>query len=247
MASIYFVVALMPELGFDALAMHLFIPVSLFFNHKWNYDVQTYVWAVMPMLADWIFSWGYMLGGEICSRLLNFGFIILIAFLIKSICLWAGGTKNSSKWAILLYLSTPLTFAVGSTLFIEPVWSAFLIAGIYLILKVTFDEDKAGSAIRFSGLLLGFALASKAITLSILPILLAILLIGYKSWLRYKFAKNVILGLFIFMTIGCIPYLLTYIITGNRLFPLFNDILKSPVCGICMSSSFTNRKIYPAI
>lgn len=227
-ASIYFVVALMPELGFDALAMHLFIPVNLFFNHKWNYDVQTYVWAVMPMLADWIFSWGYMLGGEICSRLLNFGFIILIAFLIKSICLWAGGTKNGAKWAILLYISTPLTFAVGSTLFIEPVWSAFLMAGIYLILKTTFDGHGGGSVIRFAGLLLGFALASKAITLSILPILLAILLIGYKCWLKYKNAKNIVYGLLIFIAVGCIPYVNALQLTGNPLFPFFNDIFKSP-------------------
>ena len=35
----------------------------------------TYVWAVMPMLGDWLFSVGYMLGGETAARLINVGFI----------------------------------------------------------------------------------------------------------------------------------------------------------------------------
>lgn len=46
-----FAAALMPELGHDALAMHLFIPGHLYHNHLWNFDVTTYVWAVMPMLG----------------------------------------------------------------------------------------------------------------------------------------------------------------------------------------------------
>ena len=55
-ALVHFVVALMPEVGHDALAMHLFIPAHLELRHQWGFDVSTYVWAVMPMLGDWIFA-----------------------------------------------------------------------------------------------------------------------------------------------------------------------------------------------
>ncbi|HEY1228815.1 MAG TPA: hypothetical protein VGF26_16000, partial [Ramlibacter sp.] len=56
-----FLVALMPEAGHDALALHLFVPGHLAWRHKWSFDAGTYAWAVIPMLADWLYGAAYVL------------------------------------------------------------------------------------------------------------------------------------------------------------------------------------------
>lgn len=60
-ALLHIFVGLMPEIGFDALNMHLFIPSHLKEYQKWHFNAGTYCWAVMPMLVNWIYSAGYFL------------------------------------------------------------------------------------------------------------------------------------------------------------------------------------------
>lgn len=228
---IYMLVAFMPELGFDALAMHLFIPAQLFSKHKWSFDAATYVWAITPMLGDWIFSLAYMLSGEVAPRILLVGFIFINCLLVRSICIWAAGRNYGVQWAILIFISTPLTFAVGSTLFIDAVWTAFLISAFFIFFKVLFDNtiEKANiyAGIYMGCLLLGCAAASKAVTLSLLPILLLVLLLRHKAWLNKTLLPKIILFISLFALIGGIPYLTAWLYTGNPVFPFFNAIFKS--------------------
>jgi len=98
---IYVLVSFMPEVGFDSLAMHLFIPVQIYSKHKWSFDVATYVWATTPMLGDWVFSLSYMIAGEFGARLLLVGFVFIIAGLIGQFCLWAGGGRIGIRWRFL--------------------------------------------------------------------------------------------------------------------------------------------------
>ena len=227
-ALIYFVVALMPEIGHDALAMHLFIPAQMASRHEWGFDVNTYVWAVMPTLADWIFSIGYMLDGETASRLFNVGFIFILSWLVRNLVLWAGGSSASAMWAVLIFLSTPLTFTEGSSLFIESVWASFVVAGTLSILSSCSTSGKPSVDLPIAGLLLGCALAAKAVTFTILPVLLLLLAWRYKSWHKAIRLHFVVLGLCLFLLIGLIPYVTAWRLTGNPVFPFFNHIFQSP-------------------
>lgn len=229
LALVYFLVALMPELGHDALTMHLFLPAHLSQRHQWGFDVTTYVWAQMPLLGDWIFSMAYMLGGETAARLTNVGFIFALAWLVRNLVLWAGGSLTGARWAVLIFLSSPLTFAEGNSLFIEAVWASFAVAGTLAILKAATTQDGPGQPLIVAGALLGYALAAKAVTLTFLPVLLPALIWQYKTWLKVAVLKNLLIGLGLFLLLACIPYVTAWWMTGNPIFPFFNQIFHSPL------------------
>lgn len=237
-ALIYFVVALMPEAGYDALVTHLFVPAHLALRHQWGFDASTYVWAVLPMLGDWIFSIGYMLAGETASRLTNLGFIFVLGWLVRELVLWAGGAAVGARWAVLIFLSTPLTFTEGSTLFIESVWASFVVAGTLLILRASTVSGKPRFDLPTAGLLLGCALAAKAVTFTILPILLLLLVWRYRSWYKTIGLPFLSFGLSLFLAIGVIPYATAWRLTGNPVFPLFNKIFQSPYFDV--AANFNN-------
>ena len=231
-ACLYVLVAFMPEVGHDALAMHLFVPSHLAQRHQWSFDAGTYVWAVMPMLADWIYSIVYMLAGETASRLSNSAFTLLLAWQIRNMTLWAGGSATSARWASLIFLSTPLAFAESSSLHIESAWTAFMMAGTLAILKVsrfTADPRERLSQLLLAGVLLGFAMATKAVTLSVLPVLLVMLLVQYKAWAVPGIAKTLLLGSAGLLLAGATPYVSAGYLTGNPVFPFFNAIFHSPL------------------
>lgn len=225
---VYFVVALMPEVGYDALATHLFVPAHMALRHQWGFDASTYVWAVVPMLGDWIFSIGYMLGGETAARLINVVFILVLGGLIRNIVIWAGGSAIGSRWAILIFLSTPLTFTEGSSLYIESVWAAFVVGGVLAVLFSCANYEQSKLKFPLAGIFLGFALATKVITIATLPVLLAIVVWRYRSWRGTVGLKALAFGVGLSILIGGIPYLTAWKLTGNPVFPLFNKLFKSP-------------------
>ncbi|WP_175363541.1 phospholipid carrier-dependent glycosyltransferase [Pseudomonas corrugata] len=228
---LYAGVAFMPEVGHDALAMHLFVPAHLAQRHQWSFDASTYVWAVMPMLADWIYGIAYMLAGETASRLTNCAFTLLVAWQVRNLTIWAGGTATSARWASLFFLSTPLAFAESSSLFIESTWTAFVVGGSLAILKVsrfTPEASERQSQLILAGLLLGFALATKAVTLGILPVLLVFLLVQFKTWIRPGVVRPLLLGSISLLLAGITPYVSAWHLTGNPVFPFFNAVFQSP-------------------
>lgn len=226
---IHFVVALMPEVGFDALATHLFVPVHLATRHQWGFDAATYVWAVIPMLGDWMFSIAYMLGGETAARLINVGFVFVLAWLVRDLVLWAGGTMLGARWAALIFLSTPLTFTESSSLFIESVWASFVVAGAFAVFKACSDEERKTNQLIIAGILLGCSLAAKAVTFMVLPSLLLILVWRYKTWLKPGVAGALIVGLVLFLMLGAVPYVTAWSLTENPVFPFFNKLFHSPL------------------
>lgn len=225
---VYLVMALLPEVGFDSLAMHLFIPSQLFYRNQWGFDASTYVWAVMPLMADWLYSIGYMLGGETAARLINLTFVFVLASLARELAVWAGGAANTGRLAALLVISTPLTLTQGSTLHVEGVWAAFLCSSTLAILKLTTAEQGRGHYLAVAGLTLGCALATKAITLLMLPLLGVILIFRWRSWVRPEVFWAVVAGVSLVVVIGAFPYVDALRLTGNPVFPFFNQIFQSP-------------------
>lgn len=229
-ALVHFTVSLMPEVGHDALAMHLFVPGHLATRHEWSFGASTYVWAVMPMLGDWIFSIGYMLGGETAARLINVGFIFALGWLVRDLVLWAGGSAAGARWAVLLFLTTPLTFTESSSLFIESVWAAYLVAGSLMLFKLLEREPRNKSIhLAMAGLLLGGSLAAKAVTLTVLPVFMLFMAVHYRNWIRREFAGGIVQGLCLLLLLGAIPYATAWYLTGNPVFPFFNHIFQSPL------------------
>lgn len=245
---IFFVTALMPELGYDALVTHLFVPAQMAARHEWGFDISTYCWAVMPMLGDWIFTVAYMLDGETASRLVNVGYIFVLAALVWKMIMAGGGTRQWAWCGVLVLLSSPLVYTEGCSLFIESVWASMVVGAVTIILRICISEkDEAVSSLATAGLLLGFALSAKAVTFTILPPLMAVLLFFHKRWLKRESCSTLLAGLTAFFISGGIPYMTAWIITGNPLFPFFNSVFKSldfPSTAD-FNNSLYNHKIVP--
>jgi hypothetical protein len=226
---VYVVTAFMPELGHDALAMHLFIPRFIANQGLWTFDASTYVWALMPALGDWLYALAYVLAGESASRLVNVLFIFAITSLVVRIVLWCGGNRMAAMWGAIFFLAAPLTFMEGTSLFIESIWGAYVVAGCWLVLRSVVEDQPTQSNLLLGGMILGFAAAAKAVTFTVLPVLILVLLLRAKSWMRAASVRSVVIGIGLFIAIGCVPYATAFVLTGNPLFPFYNEIFQSPL------------------
>ena len=226
LAILHFAVALMPEVAHDALAFHLFIPAHLALRGSWGFDVATYSWAVMPMLGNWIFSVGFMLGGENGARLLNCLFILTLATIIRDLVLWGGGEKRGATWAQILFLSTPLTFTESSTLLVESVWACYVVAGGLCLLRTASAAPRAGG-LAVCGLLFGAALAAKAWSLVMLPAIGIVAIMIYPRILHPARFRGVVAAALSLTAVGSVPYITAWALTGNPVYPFFNKVFNS--------------------
>ena len=228
-ALLHVLVGLMPETGHDALAMHLFVPAYVAYHQVWHFDAATYVWAVMPMFVDWLYTAGYLFAGETGARLVNVGSILLLATLVHRVALWAGANRKTANWGVLLLLVTPLTFLESSRLLIEGMWSALVVGGTLAILRLLTKPGNARTDVLLGGLMLGGALAAKEVTFTILPILALVVLVSVRRWFSRELLPEIGVALLVFLVVGLIPYVTAYVLTGNPVFPFFNAYFQSPL------------------
>jgi hypothetical protein len=203
------------------------------YQHKWSFDPSLYVWSLMPMLADWLYSLAYILAGETSARLLNLSFVFLMAVQGLYITRWLGGSPKAAKLTALLFLTTPLTFAESNSLYIDATWGAFLVAGFMAILQlITKLNDRSPHItssvdLVYPALVWGFACATKAITLVMLPIatvLLAFLIVKHRNQLVWR---KLVIAIAVFLCLASVPYITSWLISGNPVFPFYNSLFKS--------------------
>lgn len=227
-AMLHVLGAMMPEIGSDALAVHLFVAAHVAYHAEWHFDIARYTWAVMPMFVDWLYAAGYMYAGETGARFVNVGGILLLAAQIHRMSRWAGANETAAGWAALLFLLTPLSFTESSSLFIEGIWSALVIAGSLALFRLITADGKPTVQIISGGMLLGAAMAAKAVAAAFLPILVGVMLVTIPKWYRNERLPAIACGLLLFLTMASIPYVGAYLIAGNPLFPFLNAYFQSP-------------------
>ncbi len=235
---LYFLISLMPEIGHDALATHLFIPVHIQEYLRWDFNVNYYVWAVGPKLGDWIITIPYLLGGETAVRLFNIFTIVLICLLLVELTKYFKADNMVSRCAVLLFITSPFTFGLGFTIFNEPIWCLFIISFFYYFTKIIHDNEINIQNFSIAGFMLGASLAVKAITLILLPIIILISLFRTNKIFQRENLISVSLFIFLLTIFSIKPYLISYIYTENPVFPFFNGIFKSPFYD--SSSNFQN-------
>lgn len=197
---LYWLAALMPEVGTDALAMHLEIPSTVAMLHQWPFDVHSHVWAVMPMGADWCYTIVYLLGGEAAARLLNFAFLLCIVALVCR----AGGLI-----AGILFAATPVVLLVTGSLFVENLWALLALAALLCC--------REHLCVAF--IFLGAAVATKFGAISfVLPIALIALWTLPKPRMRAGLT-----AVACFLIFAATPYLTAFAKTGNPVYPFLNS------------------------
>ncbi|MGC4062888.1 MAG: hypothetical protein QM749_19435 [Aquabacterium sp.] len=226
--TLHLLVALMPEVGFDALAVHLFVPGRLASATQWGFDPSKYAWALIPMLGDWVVSPAYLLAGESACKLSNFLFLLVLMKFTQALVEWAGGSATAVRFANLLLLTTPLVFGMNSTLQIEMIWSSFALGGLLVLLtSIPHERQAAGNDLVVAGMLMGMGIAAKAVVLTLLPVwglvALARPVLRRQGWPIGRVAQAVS----VFLLLGAIPYYTAWRKTGNPVFPFFNSVFKS--------------------
>lgn len=226
--------ALKPEIGTDALAMHLVIGERLANEGRFDYDVTRSIWAVMPMAADWQFALAHMLGGEPAARLLNFLADAMLVLLARNIASDARGMFAGAV-AAAVYATTPLLFLETAALFVENFWALWSCTALVAAWQASRQPGLRIAAV--AGFLVGTAVAAKVMTAFLAPFFIAAAVV----WCVRAKARG--WGMLVFfvaaaLVAGALPYANAWIRTGNPVFPFMNELFRSPYFDA--TSSFNN-------
>jgi hypothetical protein len=220
----HWLVALKPESGADALAMHLAIPANIAAHHQMTYEPSRFLWSVMPMGADWAYSITHLLGGEAAPRLLNFAMLVLLlAFAYDMVRRWVA--RSTAFLLLALFATTPLVQLVAGSLFVENLLAALLLGAIAALWR--YAETGEG---RF--FCLAAALGGAALNVKLGAMALLFLLLPFAIWeaRRRRIAWGAaVLALALFLAAALPTYAIAWRKTGNPLFPFFNQTFPSPL------------------
>ena len=159
----HWLIALKPEAGADGLAMHLAIPFDIAANHRLTFDPARFVWAVMPMGADWCYAIVYLLGGEYAAHLLLWSVLLILAALLYGI-LRRLVSPAVALLLVALFATTPLVQLVTGSLFVENLLAAIILGMVAGLCR--FSETGERKFLYLAMALGGTALAIKIAALA---------------------------------------------------------------------------------
>jgi len=212
-------VALKPDVSADGLGMHLAAPMAIARDGLWKFDYQNFVWALMPMGADWAYTVAYILGGgaggEGAAKLLNFALFALVTLMIR---------QTARRWvpdiqatlAAALFASTPLVQLVTGSLFVENVWAGMVLGGVLTLVE---------GELVWAGVLLGTGLAVKMGTAAYIG---PAVVVGAVFAIRQKKAPQAALALVLLTIVAAPTYVTAWRKTGNPVYPFLNHIFRAP-------------------
>ena len=207
---IHWLLVLKPEAGADGMAAHLAVATNIAAHHAYTVSPAKLVWAVMPMGADWTYSIVCLLGGEFAARLLNFAwFLILLALLYGVMRRWL--PRAPAVLLVAVFAATPLAQLVTGELFVEN-FQALLLFGMVVALV-------SEQPLWVAAALAGTALATKVGSLAFIAVALPFAI----PRPRRAVAALVLLAA------AAPTYLIAWRITGNPLYPYFNQTFHSPL------------------
>lgn len=221
--AVQLMAVLKPEVGADALSMHLHVFDQLREHGRFPYDVTQFVWSAMPLGVDWVYSLGAMLSGEPAARLLNFSAELLLVALLYSYVAGAAGTRAASL-SVVLYVSTPLLYLESTSLYVENLWALWLVGA--LVCSEAFAKRGGTAWIVAAGVLLGAALSAKVITTLAAPLFLASAVMMVRNGFG---ARGILLLVVLAFVFGALPYANAWLRTGNPVFPFMNHVFQSPL------------------
>ena len=214
--------AMKPEVSSDGLAMHLAIAADIANHHAFTFDFRQFIWALMPMGADYCYALAYMLGGEYAARLLNLVMLGSIAYLVyRAAREWV--SKALALLLAALFVSAPLVQLVTGSMLVENFVAAVsLSAGSRAAGVLSNALRERASALRVpDGIGGGMETRSdRNCNRRSCP----------RCWLpraECRCARSR-LRCFYFLLLACFPYVKAYMLSGNPVYPFGNDYFKSP-------------------
>lgn len=214
--------ALAPEIEYDALWYHLWLP-RLWLEYGSPVDLLSEYVSLYPLTWELVYGAGMVLGGSIAAKLLSFSCLVLTAMVIylvvRRYTLW------SSAWvAIAIWITTPTVLWEATTAYVDLALGFFILLTVYSVIRYTESMEK--SWIILAGISVGFSLGIKHLALIILVLVSTGL--ALKLWLASRRVKPVALPILIFVGTGLIIALPWYVrswqVSRNPVFPEFYSV-----------------------
>jgi len=219
-----------PEVSTDGLAMHMAIASNMAIHHAFTIDFRQFIWALMPMGADWCYSVVYMLGGEYAARLLNFAMLGTIGLLLYSVA--RRFVSNAvALLMVFLFLSTPMVLFVTGSLLVENFVAAMTLAAAVALWK--FHEEGATPVLILAAMLLGTAAEIKFGAVALVILILPFFFVAIRRN-RRRLRQGTwvhVCAIIVLLAIAAAPYAYAYWRSGNPIFPFQNARFHSPYVG----------------
>ena len=237
LAVLHLIVAAKPDVGYDAATVHLRLPMLMEQHQRWIQDVSRYVWAVMPLGADYSYATAYLLSGETAVRLLNLCYGATacgLAYLLAR----RYADRVLALACVAMIASAPLAFLETGTLYIENLWLAYLL-GVLLTAFRVFESSAPEDALACAFMAAG-AMQTKAIAVVWLaPLLLVLGVACLRKQRLPRLTRGDVATLTLAIVLAAWPYLNAWVRTGNPLFPFMNAVFRSPL--FYTDTSFANE------
>ncbi|HBY94679.1 MAG TPA: hypothetical protein DEP84_12085 [Chloroflexi bacterium] len=212
-----FIAALAPEIEYDALWYHLWLPKQWLEAGR-PVDFIPEIISLYPLTWEFIFGAGFVLGGSVAAKLLHFACLPLTGLLVSQ---WARRfMPRVSPWlAVAFFVTIPTVLWEASTAYVD--LALTLHSGLALYALLRYAEGRRWQWLMFGALNLGLALATKHTALFVLALAMA----GLAFWLwreehrlRKALGPAVLLGMLSLML--PLPwYLRSWLASGNPIFP----------------------------
>lgn len=214
--------AWLPTTMYDDLAYHLALPSQLAQLGYYRMDVGSNVWALAPWAADVLQGIAQVLAGAEAR-----GAVDTLWFGISCMLVWQLGRALSlptaMRWlAVAMFAALPLTMTLLHSMQTEGPTVTAMLALAYLI---TTRPRPDGRALVVMGVLFGLLIGLKVSNLWFAgPLGLWLL---WRS--RAAFAWRALpLALLLGAVVAGSSYVYAWVLTGNPVLPLFNDVFQSP-------------------
>jgi len=230
--------ALSPEFNYDARWYHLGAANS-YAQHEDFYNIvketRLAAAAVDPYQTA-LYAALIKLDGLIAAKVLHWGDALLTALLLIYFCYAHFRSTRMGILAALIFISTPVVTwsATGGSNDLQ--LSLYILLSIHAFLRWR-EQSRSPRWLIILGIMSGYALGSKLFGLySALILLGGVVIVGYWSFRKQDapaaIARRLAVSLILTgsaIVFCCLPWLIrSYIQTGNPVFPLFNNIFRSP-------------------
>ena len=209
--------ALAPEIEYDALWYHLWLPQQWMQQGSPVDIVHEYI-SLYPLTWDLIYGLAMTIGGSIAAKLVHFSMLPLSALLVYQITRLVA--PSASPWiAVALFVTIPTILWQATTTYVDLALTFYIGITVYTLLL--YKRNNHLSFLILAAVFLGLAMAIKH--LSIIVWLILIIGMGFVLWQEQRSLHKVLKPILILAGVSVIfpiPwYLRSFIASGNPVFP----------------------------
>jgi hypothetical protein len=227
-----------PAMQMDDIAYHLNLPTQLMLYGRYAPQPEFQVWSFAPWAGDALHGLVFMLARREAHGALNALWLLLAAGSAWSIASALGATLRERWAALALFASLPPLVWIAAGMQTELAATAVLLA-FAAVVVAPFDVNSQTNAASIDRrMVAGAALFAGLFALKLAHGISALPLLVYALW-RYRIythltrlhrthLRGIAAALALFAVLATPSYVQAWIVTGNPLLPMFNDVFRSP-------------------